>query len=51
VTRRSFGTARRFHDEEVLMIGVGMVPDRWYMVRIKRVPQWTRENASTDGKG
>jgi hypothetical protein len=38
VARRSFGAARRFHDDQVLMFGVGMVPNRWYRVRIKRDP-------------
>jgi hypothetical protein len=38
-------------DGPVLIIGVGMVPDRWYRVRIGRVRQWVRENASTDGEG
>jgi hypothetical protein len=51
VTRQSFGTARRFHDDDVLMIGVGMVPDRWYRVRIGRIRQWVREDATTDGEG
>jgi len=51
VSRQSFGTARRFHDDEVLMIGVGMVPDRWYRVRIRRIRQWIRENARTDCEG
>jgi hypothetical protein len=51
VSRQSFGTARRFHDDQVLMIGVGMVPDRWYKVRIGRVLRWIRKNASTDGEG
>jgi len=41
VARRSFGAARRFSDDQALMIGVGMVPDRWHRVRIGR----TRENA------
>jgi hypothetical protein len=47
VDRQSFGTARRFHDDQVLEIGVGMVPDRWYRVRIGRIRQWIREKAST----
>ena len=33
VDRQSFGTARRFHDDEILRIGVGMVLDRWYFVK------------------
>jgi hypothetical protein len=50
VDRQSFGTARRFHDDQVLEIGVGMVPDRWYKVRIGRIRQWVRESAHPDGK-
>ena len=34
VDRQAFGTARRFHDDETLVIGVGMVPDRWYRVKV-----------------
>jgi len=45
VDRQSFGTARRFHDEEILRIGVGMVPDRWYFVKVGRVLQWASERA------
>ena len=41
--RRDFGTARRFNDDEILRIGVGMAPDRWYRVRIRRVRQWEAE--------
>jgi hypothetical protein len=26
---QTFGTARRYRDDQVLEIGVGMVPDRW----------------------
>ena len=47
VSRQSFGTARRFHDDQVLEIGVGMVPDCWYRVRIGRIRKWIREKAST----
>jgi hypothetical protein len=32
VHRRDFGTARQFRDDEILRIGGGMVPDRWYRV-------------------
>jgi hypothetical protein len=47
VDRRDFGTARRFHDDEILRIGVGMVPDRWYRVKVKvgRVRQRAGERA------
>jgi hypothetical protein len=46
-----FGTARRYRDDQVLEIGVGMVPDRWYRVRIGRVRRWIRETARTDREG
>jgi hypothetical protein len=48
VHRRDFGTARRFRDDEILRIGVGMAPDRWYRVRMGRARQWEagRRNAS-----
>ena len=36
----TFGTARRFRDDQTLVIGVGMVPDRHYRVRIGRVREW-----------
>ena len=42
---QTFGTARRYRDDQVLEIGVGMVPDRWYRVRIGRVRRWIRETA------
>jgi hypothetical protein len=45
---QSFGTARRFLDDQVLVIGVGMVPDRWYRVRIGRIRQWVRETERTE---
>jgi hypothetical protein len=48
VSRQSFGMAPRFHDDRVLTIGVGMVPARWYRVRIGWVRRWIRENARTD---
>ena len=38
--RRDFGTARRFRDDEILRVGVGMVPDRYYRVRIGKVREW-----------
>ena len=44
---QTFGTARRFRDDQVLKIGAGMVPDRWYGVRIRRIRRWTRETART----
>ena len=47
--RRTFGTARR--DDQVLVIGVGMAPDRWYRVRIGRIRRWIRENGRTDCEG
>jgi hypothetical protein len=42
VHRRDFGTARRFRDDEILRIGVGMVPSVWYRVRIGRVARESR---------
>ena len=51
VDRQSFGTARRFHDDQVLEIGVGMVPDRWYRVRIGRIRRWVRETVRIDREG
>jgi hypothetical protein len=50
VDRRSFGSARRFRDDQVLAIGIGMVPDCWYRVRIGRIRRWIRETARTDGE-
>jgi hypothetical protein len=47
--RRMFGAARR--DDQVLVIGVGMAPDRWYRVRIGRIRRWIRENGRTDCEG
>jgi hypothetical protein len=41
--RRDFGTARRFRDDEILRIGVGMVPGRWYRVGIGRVRECEAE--------
>jgi len=37
-----------YRDDQVLEIGVGMVPDRWYRVRVGRVRRWIRETARTD---
>jgi len=51
VERQSFGTARSFHDDDVLMIGVGMVPDRWYRVRIGRIRRWIRESGVLAARG
>jgi hypothetical protein len=45
ITRREFGTARRFRDDQILVIGVGMVPDRWYRVKVGRVREWVRERS------
>ena len=45
------GSAHRYRDDQVLVIGVGMVPDRWYRVRIGRVRRWIRETARTDCEG
>jgi hypothetical protein len=45
VDRQDFGAARRFRDDEILRIGVGMVPDRWYFVKVGRVRQWASERA------
>ena len=30
----------RFHDDETLLIAVGMVPDRWFRVKVGQVRQW-----------
>jgi hypothetical protein len=46
----TFGSAKRYRDDQVLVIGVGMIPDRWYRVRIGQIRQWIRENAQPDGK-
>jgi hypothetical protein len=43
---QSFGTARRFSDYEVLVIGIGMVPDRHYRVRIGKAREWQRMRRS-----
>ena len=48
---QTFRTARRFRDDQVLVIGVGMVPDRWYRVRIGRIRRWIRETARIDREG
>jgi hypothetical protein len=34
---QTFGSAGRYRDDQVLETGVGMVPDRWYRVRIGRI--------------
>jgi hypothetical protein len=47
---QTFGTARRYRDDQVLVIGIGMVPDRWYRIRIGRVRPWIRENARADSQ-
>ena len=44
---QTFGTALRYRVDQVLEIGVGMVPDRWYRVRIGQVRRWIRETART----
>jgi hypothetical protein len=36
----------RFKDDQTRVIGVGMVPERWYRVRIGRIREWIRENAT-----
>jgi hypothetical protein len=46
----TFGNDRRYRDDQVLVIGVGMVPDRWYRVRVGRIRRWICENA-TDCEG
>ena len=46
---RTFGTARRFRDDEVLVISVGMTGEKGrHRVRIGRVRKWLseRENAA-----
>jgi hypothetical protein len=43
--RRDFGTARRFREDEILRIGVGMVPDRCYHVKVGRVRKRASERA------
>jgi hypothetical protein len=48
---QSLGTARRFRDDQVLKIGVGMVPDRWYRVRIRADSKRIRENGRSDCEG
>jgi hypothetical protein len=40
VDQQSFGAVRRFRDDEILRIGVGMVPSAWYRVRVGRVREW-----------
>jgi hypothetical protein len=37
-----FGSARRFRDDQTLVIGVGMVPDRLYRVKVGRVREWSQ---------
>jgi hypothetical protein len=37
---QTFNSARRYRDDQVLEIGVGMVPDRWFKVRIGRIRRW-----------
>jgi hypothetical protein len=34
------GTWRRLRDDQILVIGAGMVPDRYYRVRIGGVREW-----------
>jgi hypothetical protein len=42
---QTFRTARRYRNDQVLEIGVGMVPDRWYRVRVGRPAVDTRDHA------
>lgn len=51
VDRRTFGTARELRDEDVLDIGVGMVPDKHYRVRVGRVREWLRSPAAAAASG
>lgn len=47
VDRQDFGTARRFRDDEILRIDVGMVkPKVSYRVHIGRVRQWEAERCN-----
>jgi hypothetical protein len=43
----TFGNGRRYRDDQVLLIGVGMVPDRWYRVQVGCTRRWIREAAQT----
>ena len=44
---QSFGTARRYRDDQVLVIGVGMVPARWYRGSNRADPKMdTRDRAN-----
>jgi hypothetical protein len=45
---RSFGTARRYRDDEVLVIAPGMVPTREYRVRIGRARDWERQQQCSE---
>jgi hypothetical protein len=40
--------ALRFRDDEILRIGVGMVPGRWYRVRIGGVRECEAERRDAD---
>jgi hypothetical protein len=41
---RIFGNARRFRDDQILVVGIGMVPDRWYRVQSlpRHIPRGAR---------
>ena len=49
VHRYHFGTARRFRNDEILRIGVGMVADRCHRVRIGRIRQWEAARSKPAG--
>jgi len=43
----TFGSVKRYRDDQALVVGVGAVPDRRYKVRIGRIRRWMRETART----
>ena len=46
ISCQTFGTAKRFRDDEVLMISVGMTGEKGrHRVRIGRVRKWLSESA------
>jgi hypothetical protein len=40
VDRRAFGTARRFRDDQILVISAGMRAEKVYRVNIGRIRKW-----------
>ncbi len=49
IERRTFGTARRFRDDQTLVISVGMTEGKGYRANIGRVRTWLNERENAAG--